>query len=251
MSEFLDPDGYKSLFNQKYDKVVCISLLEREDKYRFMQKQFLKYDIEVEFYRPVIQNYNSKLIELYADKYNLPTQNKILFNKQFPNELGTMNSFYTVVKTALLQGVEKLFVFEDDFQMHKDWDELLPKYFEKLPQDTNVILLYSYMHQLFPENIRVSSRWIKAYKSWSHIAIGMDKLFMAEYIKQIDKAPCIADVATYNLQEKFNCYIANPVLGIPAKQFISNIRGNNKNYDNPLTQNVFTFGLDENLYKSL
>jgi hypothetical protein len=237
-----------SLINEKYDKVVCICLKERDDKYKFALSQFIKHDIQVEWYRPVIHNYIGKLSELYSSKYNNPSQGIILFNSQFPNELNVMQSFYHVVKSALLDGAESLFIFEDDFQMHRDWDALLPKYFEKLPQSTDLIMLYSYQHELFSENIRVSSRWIKAFRSWSNIAVGMNKKYMEEYIKEIDNCPRIGDLVTYQLQEKLNCYIACPVLGIPSKQFISNIRGNNKNYDNPLFQNAYTFGLNENLY---
>ncbi len=71
---------------------------------------------------------------------------------------------------------------------------------------------------------------------------------MKEYINQLDNCPRIGDLVTYQLQEKYNAYIAYPILGIPSKQFISNIRGNNKNYDNPFSQNAYTFGLNENLY---
>jgi len=237
-----------SLINERYDRVVCICLKERQDKYEYSKKQFEKHNIEVEFFRPVVHNYIGKLSELYADKYNIPSQNKILFNKQFPNELSVMQSFYHVIKTAILEDIQNLFIFEDDFQMHKDWGELLPKYFEKLPKNADLIMLYSYQHELFPENTRVSSRWIRAFRSWSNIAVGMNRKYLEEYIKQIDACPRIGDVVTYELQEKLNCYIACPVLGIPSKQFISNIRGNNKNYDNPLFQNAFTFGLNESMY---
>ena len=238
-----------SLLNSRYEKICCISLKERDDKYQFAKNQFEKHDIKAEFYRPVVHNYIRKFSELYADKYNILAQNKILFNREFPNELSVMQSFYHVIKSALLSGVESLFIFEDDFQMHHSWDELLPKYFEKLPIDADLIMLYSYQHELFPENTRVSSRWVKAFRSWSNIAVGMNKKYLEEYIKQIDSCPRIGDLVTYQLQEKLNCYVAVPVLGIPSKEFTSNIRGNNKNYDNPLFQNAYTLGLNEDLYK--
>ena len=59
-----------SIINTRYDKVYCICLKEREDKYKHAVKQFAKHNIEVEFYRPVMPGYASKLIDLYADKYN-------------------------------------------------------------------------------------------------------------------------------------------------------------------------------------
>jgi hypothetical protein len=241
-----------SLINKKYEKVVCISLKERNDKFQFAKKQFEKHNIEVEFFRPVIHNYIRKFSELYADKYNIPTQNKILFNKEFSNELSVMQSFYHVIKNATLDGIQNLFIFEDDFQMHKNWDELLPKYFNSVPSDADAILLYSYMSNLNPENIRVSSRWTKGYKSWSHIAIGMNRKYMEEYIKQIDNCPRIGDLVSYQMMEKeFNVYIASPPLGVPAKQFNSDIRGKNKNYDKPqfIGGNIFMLGINDNDYE--
>jgi GR25 family glycosyltransferase involved in LPS biosynthesis len=92
--------------NKEFDKIVCISLKERDDKYIFMKKQFEKNKINVEFYRPVIPCYASKFIDLYTDTYNDYNKNYVLFNKHFPNELGAFQSHYHVIKSALLEGVE-------------------------------------------------------------------------------------------------------------------------------------------------
>jgi len=59
-----------SLINEKYERVVCICLKERQDKYEYSKQQFEKHNIEVEFFRPVIPGYSSKLIKPYADLYN-------------------------------------------------------------------------------------------------------------------------------------------------------------------------------------
>lgn len=233
-----------SLLNEYYEKIVCICLKERQDKYEYAKKQFEKYNIQVEFYRSVIPGYAQKIVKPLVDA------KAGHWNIQFPNEYGTMSSFYHVVKSAIIDNVQNLFIFEDDFQMHKNWDELLPKYFEKLPSDHDIVMLYSYMSSLNPENIRVNSRWIKGFKSWSHIAIGMNKRYMEEYIKQLDMFPRIGDLVTYQMMEKgYNAYIAYPVLGIPSKSLTSNIRGEQKNYDNYLMQNAFTLGLNENNYE--
>ena len=129
-----------SLINEKYEKVVCISLKERDDKYKYALSQFVKHDIQVEFYRPVILNYARHFVDLYADKVNNYQQNYVLFNKAFPNEFGTLHSHYYVIKSALLEGAQSLFVFEDDCSFHKNFDELLPKYIDTIPEDADGIL---------------------------------------------------------------------------------------------------------------
>jgi GR25 family glycosyltransferase involved in LPS biosynthesis len=239
-----------SLINERYERVICICLKEREDKYKYAVAQFAKHDIHVEFYRPVIPGYAAKLIEPYADKYNDWSRMYVLFNKQFPNELGAMQSHYNVIKTALLDGVQNLFIFEDDCAFHKNWDEYLPKYFDTIPVDADGILLYSFMDKLQPQNIRVAPRWTKGYASWSIIAYGMNKRAMEGYIKLQDSQPMIADKATWIMmtqQGGYNFYIASPPLVLPAKQLTSNIRGENKNYE--LIKSIYILGIDEKDYE--
>ena len=238
-----------SLINEKYDKVVCINLLERPDKYDFISERFAKYQIHVQWYHPVMLGYAKHFVDLYADKYNDYQMNNVLFNKSFPNEFGTLHSHYYVIKSALLEGVENLFVFEDDCCFHENWNELLPKYFNTIPEDADGILLYSFMNELNPQNIRVKPRWTKGFASWSFLAYGLNRKAMQGYIDLMDNKPMIADKGSWQMMTfmNYNFYIASPPLVIPSKDLTSNIRGENKNYDK--IQNVFTLGLDLNQYK--
>jgi GR25 family glycosyltransferase involved in LPS biosynthesis len=242
-----------SLINHRYNDVVCISLREREDKYRYMLNQFEKHNIKVEWYRPVVPGYAAKLSKPYGEKYNQWDKNLVYFNPQFPNELGAMQSHYHVIKTALLEGKESIFIFEDDCAFHKDWDTLLPKYLDTLPADADGILLYSYMGKLEDQNIRVKPRWTKGFASWSILAYGMNKKAMEAYINIQDQQPMIADRATWTMMTSFgyNFYIASPPLVIPTKSLTSNIRGEDKNYDKVPGQggNIFMLGINENDYK--
>ena len=241
------------LLNEKYDKIICISLKERDDKYKYALAQFIKHDIQVEFYRPVIPGYAAKLLEPYNQKYNSPENKKIYFNPRFPNELGAMESHYNVIKTALLEGAQSIFIFEDDCAFHKDWETLLPKYFNTVPEDTDGVLLYSYMGKLEPQNVRVKPRWTKGFASWSILAYGMNRRSMERYIQIADLQPMIADTITLIMMthEGYNFYIATPPLVVPTKELTSNIRGENKNYDMIQFQggNIFMLGLNENDYE--
>jgi GR25 family glycosyltransferase involved in LPS biosynthesis len=242
-----------SLINEKYDKVVCICLRERDDKYKYMLSQFAKHNIEVEWFRPVIPGYAVRLLEPYCQRYNSVGNKKVLFNPQFPNELGAMQSHYHVIKTALLEGAKSLFIFEDDCAFHRDFDNLIVKYLSSVPEDADGILLYSYMAQLQPQNIRVKPRWTKGFASWSILAYGMNRKAMERYIQIADTQPMIADTITLHMMtnEKFNFYIATPPLVIPTKMLSSDIRGKNKNYDQAqfLGGNVFMLGINENDYE--
>ena len=238
-----------SLINERYDRVVCICLKERQDKYEYMQKQFEKYDIQVEFYRPVVHNYAKHFIEPYADKVNNYEQNYVLFNKHFPNEFGALQSHYTVIKSALLDGVKNLWVFEDDCAFHKDWNDLLPKYMNSIPEDADGVLLYSFMSELNPQNVRVKPRWTKGFASWSFVAYGINERTMKAYIELQDNTPMIADRCSWTLMtyHNYNFYVASPPLIIPSKILTSNVRGENKNYEHIKT--VFLLGVNESDYE--
>jgi GR25 family glycosyltransferase involved in LPS biosynthesis len=243
-----------SLINEKYEKVVCISLKEREDKFDYMHFQFETHDIEAEFFRPVIPGYAKALIEPYNVKYNSPDGRKVRFNPAFPNELGALQSHYHVIKTALLEGVKSLFIFEDDCAFSKNWETLLPKYMDTIPEDADGILLYSYMSAFQPENTRVKPRWVKGFASWSILAYGMNRGSMERYIAIADAQPMIADSITLFMMTNlgFNFYIATPPLVIPTKELTSNIRGENKNYgQTPMVGggNIFMLGIDEKNYE--
>jgi len=236
-----------SLINDKYEKVVCICLKERDDKYKYMLSQFIKHDIQVEWFRPVVPGYAAKLLDPYWAKYNVG--NNVLFNPRFPNELGALQSHYHVIKSALLEGAQSLFIFEDDCAFHKDWETLLPKYLNTLPEDTDGILLYSFLYQFQPQNVRVKPRWTKGFACWSILAYGMNRRGMERYIQIADAQPMIADSITFHMMtnENYNFYVASPPLVIPAKSLTSNIRGEEKNYEQHRT--VFMIGIDDNLYE--
>ena len=164
-----------------------------------------------------------------------------------------MQSHYHVIKSALIEGAKSVFVFEDDVTFHKDFNHLLPKYFNSLPNDADGILLYSYMANLEPQNVRVSQRWTRGYLSWSLLAYGLTERAMKGYIQLQDQHPMIADKASWLMmsQQNYNFYIASPPLVIPAKTLPSSIRGENKNYEKGqfLGGNIFMLGIDSSDYE--
>lgn len=231
----------KSLLNQVFEKVVCISLMERGDKMIVMEDKFNKLNIEVEWYRPVIHEYNKKLITKLSDT------NISHFNLSQPQEIGASTSHYHVIKTALLQGVEKLFVFEDDLNFIIDFEEKLKRSFDKLPEKWDMIMFYSFMYRYETQNIRLNNKWLKCYNSWSLTSYGMNTNMMKEYIKAQDNYFTIADKVTYDLQkrEELNILCSTPPLVIPNTKLSSNIR-QELNYKT--TPSILTLGIDENNY---
>ena len=230
--------------NEIFDKVVCINLVNRPDKKKNMQEKLDNLGIEVEWFSAVPYGFAGDIVN------NLPTKNPTFnrFNPKQPNEFGAAMSHYTVIKTALLEGHKKIFVFEDDVMFRKDFNNLFEKYFDTLPKNWNMFLLYSFMYKLQSPNVRVNSRWIKSFAAWSLMSYGMDFFAMEEYINTQDKLFRIADLASFDMQGKdLNIYSAVPTLCIPNQKLGSNIRGENMNYVN--TNTVLNMGFSNENYE--
>lgn len=221
--------------NKEFDKVICINLAERKDKREKMEKKFEKLGIEVEWFTAVQYGFIPKIINPIVDS------KAGHFNKHQPFEIGAALSHYHVIKQALLEGCEDIFVFEDDVLLHKDFNKKLDNYLDDLSDHWDMILFYSFMYHLLSENKRISKRWMRSYRSWSLMSYGMKREFMKEYVARQDKFFTISDAVTYQMQEdsKFNIYSAVPALCIPATELGSNIRGDSMNYEyNPTATNI-------------
>jgi len=230
--------------NKEFDKVVCINLLNRPDKRNNIFKKFDELDIEAEWFGAVEYGFAKEIVSSLKPATNgFPR-----FNIKHPNEFGAAMSHYTVIKTALEQGRESLFVFEDDALFRTDFNNQFEKSMDKAPKDWDMLMLYSFMYKLQPENVRVNSRWIKSFDGWSLMAYGMNRKAMKEYIRSQDQVFRIADLASFEMQNKdLNIYSAVPTLCIPNTSLGSNIRGDNMNY--ATTNTVLNMGFSNDNFK--
>jgi GR25 family glycosyltransferase involved in LPS biosynthesis len=228
--------------NRDFDKVVCINLSERPDKRNAMQKKFDELGIKVEWFTTVQFGFAPKIIDA-IEKAKVGH-----FNANQPFEIGPSISHYSVIKQAFIEKCENIFVFEDDVRFHGNFNEKLDKYLDDLPQNWEVILLYSFMYDILPENIRVSKRWIKSFRAWSLMSYGMKREFMKKYIESQDNFWTISDMVTYRLQEtkQYNIYSAIPTLCIPEVKLGSNVRGENMNYN--YTPTILNRGYSDDHY---
>ena len=207
--------------NKVFDRVICINLLSRKDKKDHMQKKFDNLGIDVEWFSAVQYGFAREILESLKPSIN----DFVRFTPATPNEFGAAMSHYTVIKTAYEEGVENLFVFEDDVMFRKDFNIQFEKHIDKLPENWDMILLYSFMYALQPQNIRVNARWITSFDAWSLMAYGMNRKAMKQYIDDQDKMFQIADRASFKMQGKaLNIYSAVPTLCIPNQELGSNIR---------------------------
>ena len=203
----------QSILNKIFDKVVCINLVERADRKEGIKSQLKKNNIDFEFYHPVKLGFSN----IIAEHVTLPVNpnSRGYFNISQPNEVGCAISHYSVIKQAYLEGVKNLFIFEDDIMLDNDFNNKFDIYYKLLPENWNMILLYSFIRVWEDRMIPVNKHWRQAHNNWSCVAYGMNRKFMEEYINAVDKYFCIADLTTLKLQEKLNCYVCDPFIVQP------------------------------------
>lgn len=231
--------------NKEFDKVICINLAERPDKREKMQKKFDDLGIEVEWFTAVQYGFIPKIIgPILSARVGH-------FNKSQPFEIGAALSHYTVIKQSLLRGYNKVLVFEDDVRFHKDFNDKLDSYLDVLNDipEWDMLMFYSFMYHILPENERMHKRWVRSFRAWSLMAYGIKRGLMEKYIERQDQFFTISDAVTFKIQEekKFNIYSAVPALCIPETNLGSNIRGQNMNYE--YTPSVFNLGYGEEHYE--
>lgn len=206
--------------NDYFDKIVCITLDERYDKKMETQKRFDKLGLNVEWFQAVKYEFIPNIIQYLAHT------NHSYFNKHQPYEIGAAISHYTVMKKALLEGHKKVLILEDDVLFQKDFHNKFEKYMKKAPEDWDMLMFYSFLYEFLPQHQKVSSRWIRSYKTWSLMSYAVTENFMREYIKRQDNFFTISDMISFKMQEegKFNIYSAIPTLCIPNTDAGSDIR---------------------------
>ena len=108
-------------FNKYFDKIYCINLDSRMDRWLRCQSRFIKLDMEVS--RFSAYNQNSPLVEekfkaLQSVKKKHFIKNAISSKK----EMGCLLSHYKIIEDAIKNNYNRILVFEDDVIFHKNFE---------------------------------------------------------------------------------------------------------------------------------
>ena len=104
--------------NDYFDKIYCINLDRRTDRWEKCKIQFDKHGINVE-----------RFSALDGDK--LEYSNKRLL----PGEIGIIRSNLELVKKAKENNYKNILIFEDDVEFADDLNEKFEKYIKQVPED--------------------------------------------------------------------------------------------------------------------
>ena len=110
--------------NDYFDKIYCINLDRRTDRWEKCKTQFDKHGINVE-----------RFSALDGDK--LEYSNKRLL----PGEIGIIRSNLELVKKAKENNYKNILIFEDDVEFADDLNEKFEKYIKQVPEDWSFLYL--------------------------------------------------------------------------------------------------------------
>jgi glycosyl transferase family 25 len=180
------------MLHTKVDKIFCINLDRRPDRWESVQKQFQKHGIK------------------NVERFSAVDGNSIKVNNQInllPGEIGCLLSHLEIVKKAKEQGLKNYLVLEDDVIFRDDFSKLYERFNKQIPEDWNMVYLGG--NNVIDHPVKISENVFKIYNTYAiHAVIVKDTLY--DYlIEMLPKMKKPVDVYFADLQKIFNCYCFN------------------------------------------
>ena len=183
--------------NDYFEKIYCINLAKRPDRWEFAKKQFLNNNITAIRYEAIDGN-----------QYDL-------VNRLKPGELGCLLSHLNVLKECQKNNIENVLITEDDVEFCDDLNEKFFQYQKELPDWD--ILYFGANHALcnpYESNppIKISEHVYKVVHAYSTHAYAVNKSCYNELINHISNPIKPLDVMYSMIQKDLNVYVFRPHL---------------------------------------
>lgn len=184
--------------NQYFDKIYCINLKRRPDRWEESLNEFKKYDLKVDRFDAVDGNN-------YKSTSNLNN-----------GQIGTIYSHLNIIKTAKKENLNNVLILEDDIKFHNDVISLFNEWNSEIPEDWDMIFLGGNHIGNNPWSpgklIPITEHIFKVtYCLALHCYAVKNTLYdkLIDSLSNIDKP---ADVIIADFQSNINCYIIRPHL---------------------------------------
>jgi hypothetical protein len=182
-----------------FDKVYCINLDRREDRFENFKKEVEKYNLG-EFER--FSAYDGKTLDL--SKYNTTLN---------PGEVGVILSNLDIIKNAKENKYDKILIVEDDC-VFSDNIKTIDSYFNLLPENWDMLYFGGNhnLHMGITLPTKINEKVIKLHSTYSAHFVGL-KSNVFEHIEVIIKNFKEPIYVSYTkLQRVFNAYSFYPAM---------------------------------------
>lgn len=193
------------------DKIYCINLKRRPDRWEESLKQFERHSLEVQQWFAV-DGAQIDEVDLVGLK---------------PGVYGCMWSHCGVIMDAACMNQHAIMIFEDDVELHPGFLPLLKDCIKDLPVDWDVLYLGG---SHWEKPVPVTGKIYKVSKTLTTHAYIIRNTMFDRVLKLIKKQEQPIDGIYADLQKEFNCYVTNPPLAWQREDH-SDIEGRRMRYD--------------------
>ena len=189
--------------NSYFDKIYCVNLDRREDRWIETQQEFDTWNISNQIERfPAVDG------------------NTIVNNFNINNgELGLIMTHQNILREAIAQKYHCILIIEDDIQFTSDILKL-ESYFKMLPSDWDM-LWFGANHNIHCGNRLklLNDKIIKCYNAFATHCIAFNHTIYSTVLNLINTKNKPVDVYYSELQQTHNCYAFNPSIAIQRPSY--------------------------------
>ena len=200
-----------------FDKIHCINLTKRIDRWKTVKEEFKKYNINDVVRCEAIDGYK-------FDWSNVPHNLKLL-----KGELGLLETHINIISEAIANNYDSILIFEDDAKFNDDIINI-EKYMELVPTDWDMIY-FGGNHSYGKPPVKIIDNVYRLNHTYTTHCIAIKKNMYETVLKLIQNREKQIDVYYADLQNTHNIYGFVPSLVTQAVGF-SDIQQSLKDYTN-------------------
>lgn len=211
----LDFSSMNKTLNDYFQKIYCVNLKKRLDRWELAKNQFNFHGIQVERYDAVDGTEHDRI------------------GKMSHGEIGCLLSHLNILKHCKDNNISNVLIFEDDVEFDDNLNQLFFQYVEELPEwdllyfGATHALCYPYMDR---PPIKVTDHVYKVYNAHATHAYAVNSSCYDILIDFVSKMEGPLDVIYTKLQAYLRTYVFRPHLAWQRNDY-SDIAGKYVNYD--------------------
>ncbi len=176
-----------NILNEYFDKIYCINLDRRPDRWEKCKTLFDSVQLEVDRFSAI-------------DKNNIVNNASKITNGQ----LACLSSHYNIIKNAKRSGHSKILIFEDDVVFSDDIDNIFKESIVDVPEDWNMLYLGgNHLHGLY----HVKNNVYKTIYSLTTHAYGIKESFYDTILSTLEPANLPIDVYYASMHCQYPSYL--------------------------------------------
>lgn len=228
--------------NIYFDKIYCLNLDRRQDRWKKASEQFNRFNINVERWSAIDgDSLDNKLLDYYNPDGLKGEEASILGITENKNAIGCLLSHLEIIKNAKENNYNRILIFEDDIILSNNFLEEV-KQIEKLDWK----LLYLGASQFLWNNIEIKDGHYNCKKTLGTFAYAIDSSIYDDLINIFEKGSQSVDNLLSIIQSKYKngCFTIYPNI------VISNVENSDIRYEKNISTYANSMRWDLNMFNN-